>query len=411
MPRVRAALVLLLLAGPVFAGDWPQWLGPKRDGSSPEMIAPWTSAPRVVWRKPVGEGNGGPVVVDGRVVVQTKVAGKNEEEIVAFDAATGNELWRTPYKRPEFKSLYGNGPRSTPAIVDGKVFAMGITDILTALDLASGKVLWQTDVLKELHATNLFFGSSVSPLVEGGHVYVMAGGAGGALAAFSAATGKVEWKDAEDHASYSSPIAWGEGKNRQIFFLAQSGVVALEPGDGKVLWRIPLVDKLFESSTTPALCGDLLFASSITFGSLGIHLENKAGQTKGSELWKNPDLTCYFATPVASGTEYLYVVTGTKPGSRPTTATLNCVEAKTGKVLWKKPKVGTYHATLMRLGDGKMLLLEEPGNLALFEPDPKEYRQLARAKVCGNTWVHPALANGRLFVRDDKELICLDFSK
>ena len=171
------------------------------------------------------------------------------------------------------------------------------------------------------------------------------------------------------------------------------------------------MDKLFESSTTPALCGDVLFASSITFGSLGIHLENKEGQSQGSDLWKNPDLTCYFATPVASGIDYFYVVTGSSPLSRPTIATLNCVDAKTGKVLWQKPKVGTYHATLMRLGDGKMLLLEEPGVLALFEPNPKEYRELARAKVCGETWVHPALANGRLYVRDAKELICLEFGK
>ena len=412
MPRIRAVFVLLLLAGPVLAGDWPQWLGPHRDGSSPESIAPWTGALRVVWRQPVGEGNGGPVVVDGRVVVQTKVAGKNEEEeIVAFDAVTGKEAWRTAYKRPEFRSLFGNGPRSTPAIVDGKVFTMGITGILTALDLASGNILWQKDVLKELGGTNLFFGSAVSPLVEKGHVYVMAGNKGGALASFSAATGQLEWKEPEDHATYSSPISLGEGKDREIIFLAQSGVVALEPADGKVLWRVPLVDKLFESSTTPAVCGDVLLASSITFGSLGLHLEKKVDQTKGSVLWKNPELTCYFATPVASGTDYFYVVTGTAPGTRPTVATLNCVQAKTGKVLWKKPKVGTYHATLMRLGDGKMLLLEEPGNLALFQPDPKEYRELARAKVCGNTWVHPALANGRLYVRDEKELICLEFGK
>ena len=242
MPRLRAALVLLLLSGPVVAGDWPQWLGPHRDGSSPETIAPWTSAPRVVWRKPVGEGNGGPVVVDGRVVVQTKVAdkpvgegksgpdvrdgrakaptkvaGKNEEEIVAFDAATGKEVWRTAYKRPEFKSLYGNGPRSTPAVVDGKVFAMGITGILTALDLASGKILWQKDVLKELDATNLFFGSAVSPLVEKGHVYVMAGNKGGALASFSAAAGQLEWKEPDDHATLFFPDRVGRGKRSSDF--------------------------------------------------------------------------------------------------------------------------------------------------------------------------------------------------
>lgn len=412
MSRKFASLVLACTSGLLIAADWPQWLGPNRDNSTTETVGlNWATPPRAVWRKPMGEGNGGPVVVAGKVIIQDKIKDKDEEEVIAFDALTGDEKWRTPYPRAAFKSLYGNGPRGTPAVADGKVFTMGITAVLSALDLSSGKVVWQNDLLKTFGAANLFFGSAGSPLVQDGKVFAMAGNKGGALAALSATDGQVAWRGRED-ASYSSPIALGNDADRQIVFLAQPGLVSVDPNDGKVLWREALKDALLESSSTPALCGDILMASSITFGSLAVKLEKKDGRTSGTFLWKNPELTCYFATPVAVGPDHFYVVTGTKPpalaGSK---ATLHCVEASTGKVLWKRPGVGTYHATLLRLGDGKLLLLEENGSLVLIQPDPKEYRELARAKVCGQTWVHPAIADGRIYVRDNKDLICLELPR
>jgi outer membrane protein assembly factor BamB len=411
MLRRLATLALIVAACSSLAADWPQWLGPNRNGVSTEIVAPWSSPPKAIWRKPVGDGNGGPVVAGGKVYILTKVKDKDQEEVIAFDATTGNEIWRSAYDRPPFTSLYGTGPRSTPTVVDGRVYTMGVTCLLTCFDAASGKQIWQTDVLKEFSASRLTFGSAVSPLVDNGRVYVMAGAKNGALAAFNASDGKLVWKDADDHATYSSPIMRSEGDATQLLFLAQSGIVALAPGDGKVFWRVPLVDKLLESSSTPAICGDTLLASSITFGSLGIKLGMKDGKVEGKEIWKNPALTCYFATPVGIGADYFYVVTGSRPGARPTVATLHAVEAKTGKVLWSRPKVGTYHASLMRTGDNKLLMLEEVGDLVLVDPDPKEYRELARAKVCGDTWAHPALSDGRLYLRDSKELICLPLAK
>jgi hypothetical protein len=129
-----------------------------------------------------------------------------------------------------------------------------------------------------------------------------------------------------------------------------------------------------------------------------------------SEAWTTPKLTSYFTTPVAVGTEHLYMVTGKVPGllkPREVQADLHCVEAATGKMLWTRPKVGQYHASLLRTGDDKLLMLEDGGDLVLLEPSPKEYRELARSKVCGPTWAHPALAGGKLYLRDDKEVICL----
>jgi outer membrane protein assembly factor BamB len=409
MPWLRSLALLVLVGAPAAAADWPQWLGPRRDNSSPETVAVWKAAPKVLWRQPVGEGNGSPAVAGGRVFVHSKVAGQNKEEVVAYDAGSGRELWRVPYERAKFSSLYGNGPRATPAVADGRVYTFGITGVLTCLEAATGNKLWQVDTLKELGAKNLFFGMSCSPLVEGDFVLENVGAKGASVVAFDRVKGTVAWKALDDKASYSSPIIFGKGKERQAVFLTGDGVVSLSPADGSLFWRFPLKDTLLESSTTPVRAGDSLVASSITYGSAGLKLQTKDGKPAYKEEWKNKALTCYFSTPVAVGKDHLYMVTGSNPlsfNANPT-ATLQCVEAATGKGLWKKEKVGKYHAALLRTGDGKLLLLDDGGELALLDPSPKGYRELARSKVSGPTWAHPALSDGRLYVRDDKELICL----
>ena len=122
-------------------------------------------------------------------------------------------------------------------------------------------------------------------------------------------------------------------------------------------------------------------------------------------MWKNPALTCYFSTPVAAG-DHLFMVNGSASLTNPS-ITLRCVETKTGKVAWERPKVGRYHAAIVRTANGKLVMLDDDGSLVMFDPDPKAYKELARAKVCGPTWAHPALVGGRLYLRDEKELICV----
>ncbi len=406
---VFASLVCVCAVAPVLAEDWPQWLGPRRDNSSSEKVTPWKGKLKELWRKPVGEGNSSPVVSEGRVLVHAKVADKNEEEIVAFDAKSGEELWRTHYERAAFRSLYGNGPRATPIVVEGKVYAFGITGVLTCLDVKKGEKVWQVDTLDKLKAKNLFFGMACSPLVVGKHVLVNVGGKGTSVVAFDRANGDIAWKSMDDPASYSSPILWGKGDQQQAVFLTGANVVAVNPAEGVVRWRFPLVDRLLESSTTPTVAGDLLLASSITYGSVGLRPTMKDGKPAIEEAWKNKELTSYFSTPVAVGKEHIYMVTGTTPGpfTKPS-ADLHCIEAKTGKDLWKKEKIGTYHASLLRTGDDHLLVLTDGGDLILMRPDAKAYRELARAKVSGpETWAHPSLSDGRLYIRDKKDLICI----
>jgi outer membrane protein assembly factor BamB len=411
MPVLRVSLLLLWCASAASADDWPQWLGPRRDNSSPEVVAPWKEAPKVLWRLPAGEGNSSPVVAAGRVFFHAKVKDKDEEEVTACDAETGKIAWQTTYPRAAFTSLFGNGPRATPSVAGGNVYTFGITGIATCFEAATGKQVWQVDALKDFNATNLFFGTACSPLVEGNGILLNIGAKGASIVALNKDNGRVLWKSLDDRASYASPVIFGEGKDRQVVFLTGQGLVSLNPDDGELYWKVPLVDKLFESSATPARAGDILVGSAITYGSVGLMLESKSGKPSAKEIWKNEALTSYFSTPVAVGQDMLYLVTGTKPPSLSNTATLHCVEAKTGRVLWSKSKVGTYHASLLRTGDNKLLMLEEPGNLVLIDPDPKGYRELARAKICGEAWAHPALANGKLYVRDNKEIICIQLGR
>jgi outer membrane protein assembly factor BamB len=408
MPWLRSLALLLLTAVLANAGDWPQWLGPKRDGSSTEKVAPWKDTLKVLWRQPVGEGHGSPVVAGGQVFLHVKVKDKDEEEVLAFDVKDGKQVWAHKYARGNATFKFGNGPRATPTVADGKVYSFGITGILTCCEAASGKEVWQVDTLKTFKAPNLFFGVSCSPLIEGDKVLVNVGGQGASVVAFNKDKGTVIWQSMDDKASYSSPIALGEGKNRQVVFLTQQGLASLSPADGSVFWKFPLVDKLAESSTTPVLSGDLLLGSSVTYGAACLKLQDKEGKPAFGEVWKNPAYTCYFSTPVPVGPDHTYLVTG---ALLPPSVMLRCVDTKTGKEHWNKPKIGKYHAALLRTGDDKLLMLDDAGNLILLDPNPKEYKELARAKVCGATWAHPALANGRVYLRDEKELLCIQLGE
>ncbi len=408
MIRLRWLPLFLLLCSPAAAADWPQWLGPTRDCVSTETVKPWKGELKVLWRKPVGPGHSSPVVAGGKVYLHAQVPGKEEEAITAFDAVTGKKEWSTPYARDKFFSPFGTGPQATPAVSGGQVFSFGSTGVLACFDAAKGELQWKVDTRKDFKAKALFFGAACSPLVEGANVLVNVGGKGASVVAFKKDKGEVAWKALNDPPSYSSGVAFGNGPERQVVFLTQKGIRSLSPKDGTLFWEIPLVDKLNESSTTPVRAGDVLLASSVTFGMLGAELETKDGKPSAKRIWHNPKLTCYFSTPIPVGKEHVYAVTGVASLLRPSSS-LHCVEVKTGKVLWTKEKVGKYHAAMLRTADNKLLMLSDLGDLVLIDPNPKAYRELARSSVVKKEqiWAHPALSNGRVYLRDEKELICL----
>jgi outer membrane protein assembly factor BamB len=409
MSRVvlASSLTLALTLTLATAADWPQFLGPNRDNATAEKVEPWKAPPKVLWKKPVGDAHSSPVVADGVVYAFYSPKGKNADALAAFDAKTGDLKWEKSYARPEFKPPFGAGPRGTPTVAGGKVYTLGGTGVLTCWDAKTGDTAWSVDTLKEFGAKNLFFGISTSPQVVDDKVVVMVGGKGAGIVAFDKATGKPVWKATDDGASYASAIDTGTGADRQLVFLTGSHLRGLSV-DGKELWSFPFQAKvgfLIESSTTPVRVGDYVVGGSVTDGSVALKVGHADGKWTATKAWLNPALTCYFSTPVAAG-KHLYMVNGTASLRNPTIA-LRCVELETGKVAWERPKVGKYHAALVRTANDKLLMLDDNGDLVLFAADPAAYKELARAKVCGPTWAHPAVSDGRVYVRDDKELICV----
>lgn len=393
-----SALALTLALAP--PADWPQFLGPTRDGATAEVVPTWTGKPAVAWSVDVGPAHSSPVVAGGVVYSFDQPPRKNADRLSAFDLATGKPLWAKSYDRAEYFPPFGEGPRGTPSVAGGRVYTLGGTGVLACWDAKTGDVLWQRDTLKDFKAPNLNFGVSASPLVHDGKVFVNVGGPGAGLVAFDAATGKTVWQATDDGASYSSPVVVG----RQVVFLTRERLVAVNPADGAVVWGVPFKDRLSESATAPLAVGDLLVGSSVTLGSVALKLGETDGKQVATQAWRNRQLNCYFSTPVAAG-DQLYMLNGVL--SITPTITLRCVDAATGKVRWEKPDIGKYHAALVRTGDGKLLMFDDGGRLTLFQPDPEKYRELATATVCGPTWAHPAVAGGFVVIRDEKKLIAL----
>jgi outer membrane protein assembly factor BamB len=399
--RCLALVLAFGLSSLAGAADWPQFLGPNRDSGSPEKVGAWKDVPKAVWKKPVGEAHSSPVVSDGTVYAFYKPNGRDAEALAAFDAKTGNLKWEKSYDRAKFSTPFGSGPQGTPCVAGGKVFTFGSTGILTGWDAKTGEIAWTVDTLKEFKAKNLFFGMATSPIVEGKNVIVMVGGEGHGIVAFDTATGRPAWQATDDPASYSSPIATGGPAARQLVFLTGANLVGLST-TGDVAWTFPFKDQLNESSTTPVKTDGLVIGSSVTAGSVAVRFVGE----KPEAAWRKEGLTCYFSTPVAVG-KHLFMVNGGAFQRNPSIV-LRCVETATGNTLWERKNIGRFHAALIRTGDDKLLMLDDNGNLTLLQPDTSEYKELARAKVCGQTWAHPALVDGRVYLRDDKELICLE---
>ena len=398
-------LAVLILPAIAFAGDWPQWLGPNRDGTSSETVAPWKKDLKVLWKKPVDEGNSSPVIAGGLLYLHTKVKGKDAEQLKAFDAKSGDLKWTQTYDKTPYKPFFGEGPRATPTIDGGLIYTLGNTGVLAAWEAATGKPLWKIETLKDPAKDNLTFGISASPLVVGKLVIVQGGNAKSpGVRAYDRRPARRSGSRARMPASYAAPVKLGN----EIVALTGANLTGISE-KGEVQWAVPFKDLLNESSTTPIQAGDLIIASSVTAGAVGVKKTVADSKTTAETVWKQPALTCYFSTPVVVGKDHLYLVTGSALTRSPSVV-LRCVDAKTGKEIWNKPKVGKYHASLLKMADGKLFMHQDSGELLLLAPNSTKFEPLAKTKISGQTWAHPAIADGKIYVRDDHELICLSLT-
>lgn len=400
-------LTLLLVAAqppaPAGGADWPQLHGAARDGHSAETKLDWNwpkNGPKVVWKNEVGSGWAGPVVTGERLIIFHRIG--DEENVQCLDPATGKERWKHSY-RTKYRDDFGfdDGPRATPTIADGRVFALGPNGDFSAVELASGKPLWHHNLLAEYRADKGFFGAACSPLVMGERVLVNVGGKGAGVVAFNVADGKEVWKSTDDAASYSSPVAAEIDGKPAAVFLTRRGLRVLDPTNGKSLYDFPWKPRIEASvqAATPLVKGDEIFLT-VSYATGGVLLRAKGGSL--DEVWSNDkSLSSQYNTPVRVG-DYLY---GTHGRSDVGTGQMRCVEWKTGAVRWSKDNFGVASVIAV---DGGILALTEGGDLVRFDASPDGYKERARAALLSKpVRAAPALANGRLFARDGKSLVCV----
>ena len=390
------------------AADWPQFLGPDRNGTSSEtnLGGAWPAdGPPVRWKKEAGQGFSGPVVARGRLILFHRQA--DQEIIDCMDARTGSNVWH--FAGPtQYHDDFGfdEGPRATPAIADGKVYAMGAEGVVHCLDFQSGREIWRVDCKKDFQSPKGFFGMACSPLVESGAVILSIGGRDGAgIIALDAATGALRWKQGKAQAGYSSPIAATIHGRRYALVFTRAGLTAVNPSNGAVYFDFPWRsrDNNSVSAATPVVSGDVIFlTASYGTGAVLLRVENGGART----IWSGDEvLSCHYATPVLHD-GYLYGVDGrADPGMQPRPS-LRCVELQTGKVCWSQDDFGAATATL---AGGQLFVLTEQGELLRAPVNPKSFRIAARAQILPEgVRAYPALADGCLYARARNALVCVD---
>lgn len=390
--------------GAAGAGGYPQFLGPRRDGTvrGVRLARDWeTSPPREVWRRPVGEGWSGFAIAGQRAVTQEQHG--PEERLVAYDLATGEELWHQAQPARYETTIGGIGPRATPTIAAGRVFALGATGVLTAVDLETGELFWRRDVLAEHEATNPEWGKSCSPLVVDGRVVVSAGGvSGGSLVAYDAETGELAWAAGSDRSSYSSPVLAELAGTRQIVIMNAGSFAGHDPATGEMLWDHPWPADQPNVAVPLLLPGDRILGSSgYGIGAKLLALSADGGADgdggddglRASMVWESPRLKAKFTNPVLHE-GYVY---GHDDG------VYVCLDPATGERCWKRGRYG--HGQTILAGD-LLLVTTEKGDVVLIDPSPEEHRELGRfSALSGKLWNPPALAGNYLALRTDREAV------
>lgn len=411
-PLALAVAITLGATSPdAAAADWPQWLGPKRDGGTAESVEPWKDPPKALWKAKVGAGFSTPVVADGRVLVHARVPGKDREELIALDAKTGKGLWRTAYDRGPYSSVLNTGPQATPVVAGGRVYTFGITGFLTCFEAETGKQVWQGNCFKKVKAELPRFGVCCSPLVVGNKVIVAVGGKGSSVMAFEAESGETAWQALDEPAGTSSPVlvvAGGKaGRLPEVAFMTTLRVVGLNPLDGAVNWEHALPFQPGGTQPTPLVVGDRVFTSTMSNGTTAIKV-TAGDKVTAEKQWQAKDLSGYFSSGVATKDRLFLVTNVLKPVPR---ADLVCVDAATGKEQWKKEGLGYFHFGVVRTGNGKLLVLGDGGELKLLDAAANEFKELCTAKVCEGTLVSPTLSNGLLYARDASEVVCVPLAR
>lgn len=417
--------------------DWPQWLGPQRDGVWREtgIVEKFPAGgPPVRWRTPIGAGYSGPAVAGGRVYVMdrllVKQTGQNfnrgvipgNERVLCLNEADGKILWQHEYDCP-YDISYPAGPRVTPIVQDGKVFTVGSEGNLFCLNADTGKVIWSRNYQRDYNVQSPLWGFSSHPLLDGQKLICLVRGPGTTVVAFDKDTGKEIWRAlSAKEPGYCPPVIFEAGGKRQLIIWHPEALNSLNPESGKVYWSIPCNARSGMTIATPRRNGDWLFVSSFYNGPLMVRLA--PDQPAASVVWRglsqnerNTDkLHAVICTPFLED-GYIYGVCSY--------GQFRCLKADTGERVWETfaPTTGGAperwaNAFIIKNGD-RFFLPNEKGDLIIAKLSPKGYEEISRAHLLepANTdprrpvvWSHPAFANRCMYARNDKEIICVSLA-
>lgn len=442
---MRLSPILLTVFLPIsslIADDWPQWLGPERDGvwretgiveSFPE------EGPEILWRVPAGYGYSSPTVADGKVYLSDYVIEEGEivnnpgarhplkgkERVRCFDVKTGEELWVYEYDEP-YNLSYPGGPRSTPTVADGKVYALGAEGMFSCLDAKTGELLWKQAWPAKFGVEAPIWGFSAHPLIDGDTLYAVVGGEGSVAVAFDKDTGTPKWEAlSAREPGYCPPTMIEHAGVKQLIIWHPESINSLNPADGFVYWSLPLKPSYNMSIMAPQKYGNRLFASGI--GRVGAVIELDDTKPDAKFLWEAKPKQGLFAANVTP-----LIVDGVIYGCDIDTSAFTAADLETGERYWQttlptlgeeNPERGGRHGTAFithHEETGNFFLFAETGHLIIAKATPEAYTEISRAKIVEPTneafgrpvvWAAAAFAERSAFIRNDKELIRVNLAQ
>lgn len=391
----------------VQAGSWPQFLGPNRNGVSSEtgLISKWPAeGPKEVWRVIGGICMSG-IVVEGGMAI-TVVQRDDRQIVVAHNAETGELLWEQAFSKA-YKNQMGDGPRATPTVANGRIYVFGGGGMLASVHQESGKLIWSRNLVDQLSGKVADYGMACSPLLVGDDIVVTVGAPGATVVAVDRESGDLHWKTGDDPAGYSSPALLQVTGRQQIVAFSGASVMGIDPQSGSQLWRYPYITDYECNIATPlSVNGKVFVSSGENHGSAMLDVTSSAGGYQVKESWvsqgRESVMRNEWQTSILMG-DHLYGFDNV--GSAGPVTHLNCVEPVTGKRVWQKIRFGKGN---LIAADGKLIISTMEGELVLVRATPEKFEEIGRKQYLRSTRQGPALSNGLVYLRDDREIVCID---